>query len=46
MPPGMMVGHPGGGNLPGNDGRPPPPPHTSLLHMAGKLEEDLGEAII
>lgn len=26
----------GFGILPVNDGRPPPPPHTNLLHMAGK----------
>lgn len=24
-----------------NDGRPPPPPHTSLLHMAGMVARDL-----
>lgn len=35
--PGPMMGvgnNPGG--QPGHDGRPPPPPHASLLHMAGE----------
>lgn len=34
---GGMGGAMGGGILGTNgDGRPPPPPHSSLLHMAGK----------
>lgn len=40
---GPVVGNPGVGGGIGivgvNDGRPPPPPHTSLLHMAGKSEQ-------
>lgn len=33
----IPVNAPAFGMMPVNDGRPPPPPHTSLLHMAGNV---------